>query len=100
MAEISKFERVSESRVAQLIKLSTEFIKKKIIQNRVSQEKQAERKLQEFREISQVKTRPQLAQSEKSQVARIFQGERFGMGSFKVKEISEGLFGSFAINTF
>lgn len=95
LAEISHFERVSESRISQQLNSALIILKKEIVSSRLSQDKQRERKLKEFSAVLQHENRPGMGRQKKSKMARICENEGFRVGSFEIAEIPEILCASF-----
>lgn len=94
--EISKFEGVSESRISQRCTDAIKRLKKKIVSSRLSQEKQAKRKLTEYRALSQdLQTGSIVVGEAKRELEKIYGEEGFFMDSFEIQEIPESLCASF-----
>jgi RNA polymerase sigma factor (sigma-70 family) len=98
---ISKRERVSESRISQKLARALQSLKKTVIQSRVSQEKQRERKLEEHRALSQeIQAGPESSGSKAKSVETIREEQRFGVDAFEVQEIPEEICRPFAVAAF
>jgi hypothetical protein len=94
--QIAKYEGVTASRINQKCFDALKQIKKKVVQARVSQEKQTERKLKEHRSLPQeIQIRPGLQREAEEKLEVIRFEKRPFMGAFKIKEIPEALCASF-----
>lgn len=96
MARISKYEGVCEARISQKCSDALKQIKKKVIQARLSQEKQSKRKLEEYRAISQeIQSGSELQEKTKRELARIQIKKGYFLAAFQIKEIPEVMAASF-----
>ncbi len=96
--EISYEFGVSESRIAQIVTLSQEQIKKKIISKSLSLEKQRIRKQKEYRQIPQNETFNENKKVSSLPRLSFENGER--VGSFKIQKIPQEIFRTFRVNAF
>ncbi len=93
---ISKFERVSESRISQKRLDALKQIKKKIVQARLSSEKSCERKLKEYRAVShQIQNFTRIQRKTEEKLASLCFKEKYFMAAFAVTEIPQALSASF-----